>query len=198
MTDSDLLREILNEAYIETLTTWCDGTNAARLTEPNQDNSFVIIKGLPEDAVIIKTDKFPSHNYQPDHNYFFNDTNGMRRRSDYLIISESKKQALFIEIKAIRKNRKRVEGSEVVDQLKGATCLYEYCKHIAEAFWSENNFLGGYSCRYALIFIYGINKAPSTPKQANDNSTPEKMLIINKVNQETIEYNKIIGTKKVK
>lgn len=110
------------------------------LTEPPPADYSVIIGSMPDDAVVIKVDAFPS----PD--AVFSGSKGECRRADYVIVSQSRKRILYIELK---KNKDSFK--EVVQQLTGAKCFVSYCKAVGKSFWKERDFLEDYQHRFVSI-----------------------------------------------
>lgn len=118
------------------------GKKIVELVEPAQPDSQVTIYGLPDNAIVIKADKFRA----PD--AIFEGTQGECKRCDFLIVADtgSKRVIVFIEMKAEKGPRK-----EIVQQLKGAKCLIAYCGEIGKEFWNQRHFLDGYEERYVSI-----------------------------------------------
>lgn len=142
--------------------------HAVHLTEPQQPDSQVTIKGIPEGTIIIKVDTFPA----PDK--IFTGTKGECKRADYVIISanNNKKRVLFIEMK-----RTKDLESKIIAQFKGATCFIEYCKEIAKQFYDCNDFLEGYEYRYISFGHTSIQKQKTRiERTAKVHNAPECML----------------------
>ena len=193
MNDIKLLKSIINEEYIEKL---IHIEHSKSVTMSEGDANFQI-KNLPDDSLVIKTDLFPSKNHQPSHDYFFTDSYGIRRRADYMIVCYSQKLVIFIEIKAVKKNTKRVDSNEVIEQLKGSLCLYEYCKKIGEIFGNHKDFLKELTPKFYSVFIHTQGKTKSRLDNPilQDNSTPESRLSLSINNNEVLHLAQIIGKK---
>jgi hypothetical protein len=114
------------------------------LTEPQCPDSSVEIKGIPENAIVIKIDNFPAPSS------LFRGNKGECKRADYLIIAEYenkkkvlKKCVLFIELK-----RKTDSANEIKQQLIGAACCFRYIQEIGRRFWNNPKLLTNFEHRY--------------------------------------------------
>lgn len=179
----DILNQMIANSAREQLTKEYSKYNV-RLAEPNESDSFVDVKGLPPDAVVVKIDNFPA----PVN--FFVSENGLCKRADYAIFTDttSKKRILIIEIKRGKKDR-----THLVQQFKGAICVLSYCKEIASRFFNCNSFLEDYEIRYVSFCKTSIRKQKTRlqkPQQLNDQ--PDSFW---KINQPTyIEFNHLVGS----
>lgn len=140
MTDTELLSQLINEQSKLQLETEYDRHHCVSLIEPGQSDSRIVIKNMPYDSFVIKSDKFSS----PD--LIFKGDRGECKRADYIIISEERKCVLFVEIK-----RTKDSWNEIVQQLKGSQCFLEYCQSVAKIFWNKADFLSDYKMRFISI-----------------------------------------------
>ena len=157
----------------------------AELMEPKTDDSSVILRGVPQDAFIVKADLFPS----PDG--VFASKNRECKRADFIVISEQHRCILFIELKRTTKEKRHI-----VQQLKGAKCLVEYCKAIVEHFWENSSFLLDYEERYICFRHTGKRIAKQTTRIDENpalHNVPDKVRMISQVSSKGIEYNKLAG-----
>nr|VFJ94221.1 MAG: hypothetical protein BECKH772A_GA0070896_100683 [Candidatus Kentron sp. H]VFJ94995.1 MAG: hypothetical protein BECKH772B_GA0070898_100703 [Candidatus Kentron sp. H]VFK01475.1 MAG: hypothetical protein BECKH772C_GA0070978_100673 [Candidatus Kentron sp. H] len=135
----------------------------------------VTIAGLPDRAIVIEADKFPS----PD--AVFHCSKGECKRADFVIVADTgeKQVILCIEMKATKAPEK-----EIVQQLRGALCFIGYCQGIGRSFWQSPNFLENYQYRFVSIgHIGGSKKRLRISKQKGAHDTPESMLKIHRPGQ---------------
>lgn len=135
------------------------------LKEESSDYSITILN-TPQDAVAIKTDSFP------DLQSFFNCSSdkGQCKRADFVIIVD--KKLVFIELSKGKK-----QENEVIQQLKGAQCVIEYCRYISAKFYDYESFLKGYHSCFVSIYNVGANKRGSRVP-SKENHMPCKFLRI--------------------
>jgi len=180
MSDTD----ILNEMFLPNVRVDMQdfhGRPGAVLREPTV-NSEMTIHCLPEDAIIIKADGFPS-----PRSFFDGDQRGCCKRADYIIISEQEKTALFIEMK-----KTKGDWGNIVKQLGGAACLFTYCREIGQFFWQERDFLREYKCRFISVGHTSIPKRKMrTERMATEHDEPQKALKIDW--PQYLQYNRLIG-----
>lgn len=151
------------------------------LIEPQDPESNVTIYNLPDDAIIIRVDKFRS----PD--AVFNGKNGECKRADFVIISADKKCIIYIEMK-----RNRDQWNQIVKQLQGAQCFMKYCQEIGKCFWNKNEFLKGYKSRFISIRHINIPKRKTRFfRESQSHDTPEKAMKIDWPNK--LQFNKLAG-----
>lgn len=154
------------------------------LIEPQAPDSMVEIRGIPDNAVVIKMDKFP------DLRNFLSNSRHECSRADFAIIAESnkKKIVLFIEMK-----KTKAKECELIEQLHGARCVLTYCEEVGKRFYNCRDFLAGYEYRYVSFYKTSIRKTGSRTilKQNKRHDTPEKMLKISFPNN--IQFNHLIG-----
>ena len=169
MSDIDVLQELIKKEATVPLISASYGKNSAILKEEGQYS--VKIKGIPKEAIVIKTDTFPP----PDG--LFACQRGECRRADFVIVTNSSQDnfILYIEMK-----KGRSKWARIVDQLRGSACLMSYCRDIGRAFWQRMDFLGRtYKSRFISIREIRINRKPTIePSQNGLNDTPEKALKI--------------------
>ncbi len=133
--------------------------------------SEVTISDLPDDTFIFKVDEA-----FPEQTKFFNDINGVRKRADYIILSqnEDKKRAIFIEMKRTKDSENGIHA-----QLRGASCVLDYCKAVLLRFLGEETMLNGFEERYVSFGghqhkrLTGLDSA--TNRNAPLNDSPENM-----------------------
>lgn len=105
---------------------------------------------MPPDAFVIKADSFPAPKE------LFRGLRSECKRADFIIISPAEKVVLYIELKT------GPMGSNFIEkQLKGAACVFAYCKEVGQRFWGQCNFLEGYEHRFIGIVKTRLNLRPS-------------------------------------
>ena len=181
--DLDVLRELINDgALVQLSGEPGHGRRPAKLEETGDDtdeNRYSIrIKGIPDDAVVIKTDAFPAPKS------IFKCLRGECKRADYVIIAStgSKNYIVYMEMKKGKGDR-----GDIVDQLKGSECFVSYCRAIAGLFWNRPNFLdsNSYESRFVSITKIGISKSRTRAHgSAGLHDAPERMLKIDNVKDE--------------
>lgn len=174
MSDLAVLHELIKREAQVSLTTTSYGKRTAALEESTPQGNVqysIQIKGIPNDAIVIKTDMFPA----PDS--IFTCQKGECKRADYVIIASSSKGnfILYIEMK-----KGRGKSREIVDQLKGSACFISYCREIGRQFWQQQDFLGsGYKHRFVTIREIGTDRRPTVEKpQFGLNDSPQNALKI--------------------
>ncbi len=164
--DISILLELIKEDMTDT------GMRSVLLEELGPSSK---ITQLPNDTIVIKMDRYP---YKSIAQSMFKCAHGECKRSDYVIINESRKCIVYIELKS---GRGSTEIKHIAKQLKGAECFIEYCKVIASSFWGKT-ILGGYNSHYVVIYGGAITRsvARRARKQASDksDSSPDKPLRI--------------------
>ena len=123
------------------------GKDACTLLEYDANYSF-IIRDLPSDTLVIKYDRFPSTK-----DVFFKSEHSECKRADYILISESNKVVMYIELKH---SNKSAASKDIVAQLKGAKCVVDYMQSIAMQFLGEPMIFADYT----HLYYKGIIKAP--------------------------------------
>lgn len=185
MSDIAILNQMINKmARIPVEQDVLTRKTFVKLVEPQEPTSIVTIHNLPDDAVVIKVDKF-------EVGKVFNGSNDECKRADYVVISDSggKKRILYIEMKKSKDPEK-----QIVAQLKGATCFVGYCKEIAKMFWGERTFLSEFQSRFVSFGHTGSIKKRRTrvDRSMSCHNTPERMMKISWPSSRT-EYNHLIG-----
>lgn len=182
ISDISILNEMIKESVKEK-PTYNNGKCKVTLREPKHPDSNLTVSGMPDEAIVIKADEFAS----PDS--VFNGSQRECKRADYVIIAEkrNKKVVLCIEMKA-GKNL----AWEIVQQLKGARCFVEYCRHIGQTFWNKPDFLKGYVYRFVSFKHISIAKRPTRFKPtAGVHDNPEDPLRLSGFTQ--IRFDHIAG-----
>ncbi len=164
MNDIELLQKLFKERLIKSK----EGDYGKPCIELKESDLYSItIQNVPEDAVAIKTDRFP------DLGGFFKCSGdiGQCKRADFVIITDDK--LIFIELCKGKKQEK-----EVVQQLKGAQCVIEYCHNIGGKFYNHDSFLKNNIHYFVSVSKIGVSKKRSAPKPCQNN-TPDNFLKIN-------------------
>lgn len=154
------------------------------LREPKSPDSKVKIIGIPNNAIVIKGDNFGAPPYS------FASTQGECKRADYIIIAErdSKRRMLFIEMK-----RTKDSEHDVIAQLRGTYCFFEYSKIIAKHFFGTAGFLDGFEPRYVSFSHTAAKSTTRIECKDSCNDEPEKLMKISCPNSK--EYNRLVGKK---
>ena len=174
MSDLAILYELIKREAQVSLTTTSYGKRTAALEESTSQGDVqysIEIKGIPNDAIVIKTDMFPA----PDST--FTCQKGECKRADYVIIASSSKGNFILHIEM---KRGRGRSREIVDQLKGSACFISYCQAIGRRFWRQPDFLGKkYKHRFVTIREIGTDRRPTVEKpQSGSNDSPQNALKI--------------------
>lgn len=182
MSDTEILRKLFKpRAQVEAFTT-CYGKREVTLAEALQPNSDVKICHLPDDAVIVNVDKFEG----PHH--VFNCDTGVCKRADYVIISESHRSILYIELKSAS-----CSNSDVVKQLIGAKCFISYCKEVVRLFWDTSNFMDGYRERFVSFVEISASQRPVSSQPSPIHDAPSAFLKIKRPNRSFQNFNRLFG-----
>lgn len=172
MSDIAILKSMFKEEATEILEDH-NGKKKVTLKELDLPVYSVTIYGMPNDdeVIILKADKFISPNK------IFKSSKGECKRADFVIIAErgNKKVILCIEMKS----KKGSLESEIIQQLKGATCFVAYCQEIGRLFWNQKDFLKNYEYRFISIRDITVPKKPTRTSPTDIHDRPEKMLKIN-------------------
>lgn len=172
--DLDVLRELIHEDALARLERPEHGRRVAVLEETGgRDRYSIKIKGVPNDAVVIKTDAFPAPKG------IFKCQRGECKRADYVIVTsfEKKSYVVYVEMKKGKDNPR-----DIVAQLKGSECFISYCRAIACRFWDQPNFLSSCESRFVSITNIGLRKSPTRkPRYHGRHDAPESMLKIDDV-----------------
>lgn len=168
--DIEILSELLSEDAVVEMKTSVYGKTEVTLEEP-QEGYSLRLRNLPEDSVVIKTDRFPA----PD--TFFKNGKGEAKRADYAIVAHTSQErwVVCIELKGGKPDSER----HVIAQLKGGACLMAYCSEIGRRFWGRDDFLlrENYQYRFVSIRDLSLSKRPSrTCPNKGIHDIPERML----------------------
>jgi hypothetical protein len=176
MDEYETSRELFSEnilVEVERTQSSCNVT----LKEENDRLSYEVkIKGIPQQSVVIKTDKLEIPKT------VFRGRYGECKRSDYAIITGNK--IIFIEMKLSGSSKQ-----EVVKQFKGAICFLEYCKSISTEFLSNTNYLYGFEKYFVIIGNMSMTKYIKPDINNKTHTSPERMLVIN--NTTVINFNRL-------
>jgi len=159
-----------------------NGKKKVTLIERGTTGSKLEIHNIPHDAVVIDVDSsFENTN-------LFASNASECKRSDYIIVSESKKVALFIEMK-----KGNPDTAGIIKQLKGGLCVFEYCQSIAREFFSESNFLSGYEKIFVTFKQVNLAKKKTAISRSTTgvHSSPDNLLKVSWA--KTIQFKKILG-----
>ena len=176
MNDIEILQEMLtSDTQVELQPQ--PGKPSVQLTD-SQGKTTVLVKGLPNDSIVIRAEKFGPHDD------VLKGSKGENKRADFVILSSenTKKWIVCIEIQG-GNSKKRIE---VVQQLKGAQCFICYCKCLGSSFWKENNFLDGYKYRFVSMTKIYVDKKRTSPfsplilSKKELHETPENFLNISR------------------
>lgn len=167
MSDRDLLAQILKpNAVIPLIKEY--KYFKVELVESSAPDSKLTIRGCPSDCLVINVDDYF------DNSRVFNGNSGVGKRADYILISEEEKKVLFIEMK-----KSRSGGGDIIKQLKGSLCFFEYCKKILEHFLSSKACFGDYELRFVSFKHTTLSKRKiSENKSTKRHDTPETLLEI--------------------
>ena len=179
MSAIDLLREILHDNAVIPFSR--DGKSV----DLRENETAFTIRGLPEDSIAMKADKFPA----PEN--FFWGTSGENKRADFIIISETptKKWIIYIEMKG----EGRDCNSEIIKQLKGAQCVIAYCRSVAERFHGKVKFLDEkqYQSRFISVKSVSVSKKPFKNPRDRVHDSPEKMLKLKHIRR--FQFSQLVG-----
>lgn len=174
MSDFTILQELFKREAKVPLTSTSYGKQRATLEEstPQEGAQYSIeIKGIPNWAIVVKTDIFPAPNS------IFTCRKGECKRADYVIIASSNRGnfILYVEMK-----KGRGKSREIIDQLKGSACSISYCREIGRRFWQRPDFLDSkYKHRFVTIREIGTDRRPTVERpQSGLNDSPETPLKI--------------------
>ncbi len=126
---------------------------------------------------MIKRDAFSSPST------IFSNNRGECKRADFVIIANiqmkrTRNLIIFIEMK----KGKGGSEQEIIQLLKGAWCVIDYCRSIGQKFWKQESFLNpnDYDYRFVSIRDIAINKKPTRSSSPDgSHNSPEQMLKIN-------------------
>ena len=179
LSDSDVLKRLIQGRALIALEDHYNGKKKVVLKEPQTEDSFLELHNIPDDSIVIDLDgAFSNDN-------FFQGSQGECKRADFIVISEIKKKILFIEMK-----RAKAQLNDIVKQLKGSLCAFEYTQSIVKQFFNKDNFLLDYELRFISVTQTGSKKGKTKiEKTAGRHDSPERPLKLSWANQ--IQFNKI-------
>ena len=150
MNDIEILQEMLI-SQVQVPLQQEQGRLFVELTD-KQAKTTVVIKELPHDSIVIRTDVFELKRA------FFAGVKDERRRADFVIVSneDTKKWIVCVETK-----KGNIDKNEVIAQLRGSQCVMDYCKSIGREFWTAKGFLEGYEYRFVGIAHINVPKQPA-------------------------------------
>lgn len=166
MIDTQVLKSLIKQSAKVSLEGHYKKKKAV-LHEYNTKDSTLEIYNLPDDAIIIGVDASFSNSK------LFNGFKGECKRSDYIIISEQKRVVLFIEIK-----KGDPSDSNMIKQLKGSLCVFEYIRYVAREFFDQKDLLRSYKNRFIAFTHVNYNKKLTGNKkkqQKGSGRTPQDM-----------------------
>ncbi len=177
MNDIELLQKLFEGKLIKSE----EGDYGRPCIKLKESNLYSItIANVPQNAIAIKTDSFP------DLRNFFNCSSdiGNCKRADFVIIID--KKLIFIELSQGTKQTKHV-----LQQLKGAQCVIEYCRSISNEFYGYSSFLTGYTTYCVSVSGIADSKRPNILLSNDANS----FLKIKSPNNNSIPFSKLCQTK---
>lgn len=139
LNDIDILNQLISDSARVELLSHYENFKAI-LDEPEEPDVKVEVLNIPEDAIVIKADRF-----RAQHEIFKGDK-GECKRADYVIVSALKRKIIYIELKKTKE-----ENNHIEKQLRGALCFIDYCKSLGQQFWGKNDFLSSFENRFISI-----------------------------------------------
>ena len=191
MPDIDILRELMSDDALVMAANDHDGRNILVLREPEAHPAYAItIRGLPDDVLAIKADRFPPPSFRGDR--------GERKRADFIIVAAraTRNWMVYVEMKGAESGRVRSRsGAEIRQQLMGAKCLVAYCREAGRMFWRQPDFLEerNYQQRFVGVTGIGMNKRPTRTRSGRIHDTPERMLRIHAPAGGAIRFDRLVG-----
>ncbi len=151
------------------------------LQEPQAPDSRIEIHNIPDDAIIIDLDGSFANDS------LFKGNQGECKRADYLIFSEQRQRIIFIEMKKSASSRK-----DIIKQLKGSLCVFEYLQVIAREFFHESDFLANYEqCFISITHTGTQTRKTEIEKTTAIHNRPELMLNLSWAR--TIQFNLLVA-----
>ena len=191
MPDIDILRELISDDALVMAGNDRHGKNVLVLEEPEAQPAYAVtIRGLPDDVLAIKADRFPPPS--------FRGRKGERKRADFIIVAARARRnwMVYVEMKGPESGRARSRsGAEIRQQLMGAKCLMAYCREAGRVFWRQPDFLeeGNYQQRFVGVTGVGMDKRPTRTRRARLHDTPERMLRIHAPANGAIRFGRLVG-----
>jgi hypothetical protein len=189
MSDLCILQELLSNEAMVILENDNHGKKKVTLIEPecyDHKGYSITINNMPVDSVVIKADFFPPPRK------FFKNTKGECKRADFVIITNTDKKNLIIIIE-MKKSKKA--NNKIIQQLKGARCVIDYCRSIVHEFWQKEDFLNPKEYVYRFVSISGISSKKKPIYKLLHGSlhdSPERMLIIKPPHN--LQFRKLAGS----
>jgi hypothetical protein len=189
MSDIAILKEMIKDTAVISLEDdpyGYDKKNPKKLvilTEPEVPNCFVTIRGMPDNAIVIKADAFKS----PD--TVFKGLKGQCKRADFVIVADTgeKKVILCIEMKKTKDLEEKI-----IQQLRGTLCFIVYCREVGKEFWKQADFLSDYVYRFVSLTHLSISKkAFCIPPKIGIQDRPEQMLKI--IYPDYLRFDQLVG-----
>lgn len=170
MADCNVLKRMFNPDVLIALVDY-HGKKKVILEEPQTTDSTVAVFNIPDDAVVVDLDR--AFNNEK----LFAGSQGECKRADFLLISEQQQKVIFIEMK-----RGKAKEGDIIKQLTGSLCAFEYCQRIADAFFNEADFLAGYQKRFVSLTHIGSIKTRTSIGRKQQvvpvHDKPERMMKI--------------------
>lgn len=170
MSYSLILKDMLHSCSLVNLEDHYNGKKV-RLVESKATDSFIEIHCVPSDTFVLDLDS--ALNTEK----LFQGKSGECKRADYIVISESAKRILFIEMK-----RSTSQANDIALQLRGALCAFEYLQIVAREFFQESDFLSQCEKRFiAVLNTHGRKRKTEVShsiKNSSQYSVPDGFLRI--------------------
>ena len=159
MSDKEILKRLIANRCII-----CPSNKRITLNEPRCPASSVSIRGLPDDAIIIKTDEF-----DPSRSFFNDETPGLRKRADFAIVSFSNRTVVLLELK-----KDKSDNKTIIHQLIGARCVIALLEHLGKLHFDRHFFDDYNYCYISVAHSYQSKKKTSVVLRGSaTNITPE-------------------------
>ena len=176
MNDIEILRHMLKSDTQVELKQQTDKSSVELRDE--KSGTKVLIKGLPNDSIVIRAEKFGPHDD------VLKGSKGENKRADFVILTNENTKKWIVCIETQGGNSKN--ASHIENQLKGAQCFICYCKCLGKSFWNSEEFLDGYQYRFVSMTKINVDKKRTSPfspliqSQKELHETPEKFLYISR------------------
>ena len=177
MSDRDVLADIIHPDAVINLAEQYKGRFSVVLYESKAPDSKLTIRGCPSDCLVLNLDS------AFDNTRLFNGANGVSKRADFMLISEEKKKVIFIEMK-----RSGSPNSDIIKQLTGSLCVFEYFKSVLQNFFQSKTHFSDYSLHFISAKHTTLNKGNTKiVKNGKCNNTPKNLLELS--HTQSIEFN---------
>lgn len=181
MTDLEIFDALIKPSVRVPLTEQY-GKFRAELVEPEHPECTWTIRNVPVGTIVFKADTLHSA-------ALFNCDRGACKRADYVLVSERNGRTFVVHIELTTSSKTE---KEFVEQLRGSTCLVEYCRAVGREFWRQGDFLRSCEHRYVAVSRMNIAKSPTRfegPVRLHDRpETPLKL-----ANPNDVQFAKLIG-----